>query len=105
VAFGTIFLMISSAAWKTLLGLPQLPQAAAAINLKTINKRVGPFCSIGVGSFYVVKSRMSQNNPEFFATTARYTENANIKRKPCRDYAMQHTNESLLFHWKAFSGK
>jgi S-formylglutathione hydrolase FrmB len=21
------------------------------------------------------------------------------------DYAMQHTNESLLFHWKAFSGK
>jgi hypothetical protein len=27
VAFGNIFLMISSAAWKTLLGLPQLPQA------------------------------------------------------------------------------
>jgi len=21
------------------------------------------------------------------------------------DYAMQHTNESILFHWKAFSGK
>jgi S-formylglutathione hydrolase FrmB len=21
------------------------------------------------------------------------------------DYAMKHTNESLLFHWKAFSGK
>ena len=27
VAFGNIFLMISSAAWKTLLGFPQLPQA------------------------------------------------------------------------------
>lgn len=27
VAFGTIFLMISSAAWKTLLGFPPLPQA------------------------------------------------------------------------------
>jgi hypothetical protein len=26
-AFGSIFLMISSAAWKTLLGFPQLPQA------------------------------------------------------------------------------
>jgi hypothetical protein len=59
VAFGTIFLIISSAAWKTLLGLPQLPQATAASNLKTINKRVGPFCSIGVGSFYVVKSSKS----------------------------------------------
>ena len=31
--------------------------AAATINFKTINKRVGPFCSIGVGSFYVVKSK------------------------------------------------
>ena len=30
--------------------------AAATINFKTINKRVGPFCSIEVGSFYVVKS-------------------------------------------------
>jgi len=27
VAFGNIFLMISTAAWKTLLGFPQLPQA------------------------------------------------------------------------------
>jgi hypothetical protein len=64
VAFGTIFLMIFSAAWKTLLGLPQLPQARLrAINLKTINKRVGPFYSIGVGSFYVVKSKWV-NDPE-----------------------------------------
>ena len=31
--------------------------AAATINFKTINKRVCPFCSIGVGSFYVVKSK------------------------------------------------
>jgi len=27
VAFGNIFLMISTAVWKTLLGFPQLPQA------------------------------------------------------------------------------
>jgi hypothetical protein len=27
LAFGNIFLMISTAAWKTLLGFPQLPQA------------------------------------------------------------------------------
>jgi hypothetical protein len=55
-AFGDIFLMISSATWKTLLGFPQLPQARRRRFTLTINKRVGSFCSIGAGSFYVVKS-------------------------------------------------
>jgi hypothetical protein len=57
VAFGNILLMISSAAWKTLLGFPQLPQAQLRrLTLKPLTIRVDPFCSIGVGSFYVVKS-------------------------------------------------
>jgi hypothetical protein len=39
VAFGYIFLMISSAAWKTLLGFPQLPQTRRRLHPLQINWR------------------------------------------------------------------
>jgi len=39
VAFGNIFLMISTAAWKTLLGFPQLPQARRRLHSLQINWR------------------------------------------------------------------
>ena len=39
VAYGSIFLMISSAAWKTLLGFPQLPQARRRLHPLQINWR------------------------------------------------------------------
>jgi hypothetical protein len=41
--------------------------AAATINFKTINKRVGPFCSIEVGSFYVVKSRNANKKRKVYS--------------------------------------
>jgi hypothetical protein len=50
--------MISSAVWKTLLGFHRYHKPGGGDYLTlTTNKRVGPFCSIGVGSFYVVKRR------------------------------------------------
>jgi hypothetical protein len=54
--------------------------AAAAINLKTINKRVGPFCSIGVGSFYVVKSSIPWETDAFPYCEARSFPNRRCPR-------------------------
>ena len=52
VAFGNIFLMISSAAWKTLLGLPQLPQARLRrLTLKPLTKGWVPFARSGWAPF------------------------------------------------------
>ena len=45
---------VSTAAWKT--SASTLPQPRRRIYLRTINQGVGPFYSVGVGSFYVVKA-------------------------------------------------
>jgi hypothetical protein len=57
VAFGNILLMISSAAWKTLLGFPQLPQAQLRrLTLKPLTKGWIPFPPSGWAPFTLSKA-------------------------------------------------
>ena len=60
-AFGDIFLMISSATWKTLLGFPQLlTSPAAAIYFKPLTKGWAPFARSGRAPFPLSKAYLAR---------------------------------------------